>query len=168
MSEVEGAVAKTGCPESLDTLVRDALFEMRKSYAGCLSQNDAAVELAGLADGAADAIERIVRDEVAGKAEAVNDHNDLYPLFPGLSGLFWAYLRVTGAAGLRRALDFMASLRGAVLATALLALPSVWQRGDYPPALIGFLGEVAGREGDTAADIAAHLVGLSTGRGLGN
>lgn len=129
-------------------LAREALFETRVQSAGCLQANVAAEELESCGRSALAEIEALVRTDVA--TTNAKDRHRLISMFPGLLGLWGAYFAIGRSADMQRVVAFLRTLDGRVVATAILALRSVW-RGDslverLPSELLTFLREVSTQE----------------------
>jgi hypothetical protein len=141
-------------------LIDDALNYSRVSHSGCLVSNTAADELKQCDSSALPEIEDTIRSRVVPGSVGVADHNDLLHRHPGLLSLWVAYFQIGKDAHIARIDQFLRSLDGAVLATAILGLWSVWaNKGSgvtLPGPLLELLREVGADRTGSVGEVARH------------
>lgn len=141
-------------------LIEDALNYSRVSGTGCLVSNTAADELEQCDSSVLPEIEDAIQNRVVPGSGDVADHNGLLHRHPGLLGLWGAYFHIGKEGHIARIAQFLRSLDGPVLATAILALRQVWDNKSsndtIPGPLLDFTREVAENGRGSAADVAQH------------
>ncbi|VTR97030.1 hypothetical protein [Tuwongella immobilis] len=139
-------------------LVEDTLNETRVIRLGdsCLVGNGAAEELKRLGPVALPVIQQVVVRRVVPIPQEVADHHELMWRFPGLLSLWVTYFRLAQHTHLQEAVDFLGTLDGSVLASAVLGCTSVWGSTNWdelPPTLATLLQEIATHPSDIAAEV---------------
>jgi hypothetical protein len=148
-----------------ETLIDETLSCSRMSPIvpdGCLVVNAAGKELQQCGVEGLSAIEQTIRNRVSRDSEGCADHNELLQKHPGLLNLWGAYFAIGEAEHTARMVQFLRSLDGPVLATALLTMTSTWLYRKANPALPGpvldLVREIAETRTGNAAEIAKNLL----------
>ena len=143
-------------------LIEDALNYSRVSRSECLASNTAAEELERCDISVLPEIEDAIRNHVVPGSGDVADYNDLIHRHPGLLSLWIAYFHIGKEGHVARIAQFLRSLAGPVLATAILAMRPVWYykgpKVTLPPPLLELVREVAEGGSGNAAEVARHLL----------
>lgn len=141
-------------------LIEDTLNCSRVTHMGCLVSNTAAQELKQCDSLVLPEIEDAIRSRVVPGAGDVADHNDLLHRHPGLLGLWTAYFQIGKDGHVAQIAQFLRSLDGPVLATAILAMWPVWHNKGpnvtLPTPLLELVREVAASGTRSAAEVAGH------------
>jgi len=143
-------------------LIEDALNFSRVSRSECLVSNAAAEELEQCDSSVLPEIEEAIRNRVVPGSGDITDPNDLLHRHPGLLSLWVAYFHVGKEGHVERIAQFLRSLEGPVLATAILAMRPVWYyKGPnvtLPTPLLELVREAAESGTGNAAEVARHLL----------
>lgn len=141
-------------------LIEDALNYNRVSGTRCLVSNTAADELRLCNSSVLPEIEDAIRNRVVPDSGEVADHNDLLHRHPGLLGLWIAYFHIAKESHIERIAQFLRSLDGPVLATAILGMRSVWHNKGpnvtLPITLLDIVREVATSQTAKVTELAKH------------
>lgn len=141
-------------------LIEDALNYSRVTRMGCLVSNTAADELKKCDTSVLPEIEDAIRNRVVPGSGDVADHNDLLHRHPGLLSFWGAYFYIAKEGHVARVAQFLRSLDGPVLATAILGMRPVWDNKGpnvtIPMPLLELVREVAENGSGNAAEMAKH------------
>jgi len=151
---------------SIVTLIEETLSDSRlsgNSPNSCFVTNKAAEELEQCGELALPAIEQAIRERVVPTGKVSAHHHELLSKHRGLMSLWMAYIAIAGHKHRDRALQFMRSVDGPVLATAILSLRATWpydegSRIQMPKSLLGFVHDVARNRSGCPAEVANLLV----------
>ncbi len=152
---------------SIITLIEETLNDSRLvgiSPNSCFVRNQAAAELEQCGEQALPTIEHAIRERVVPAGQASANHHELLSKHHGLMSLWMTYIAIAGSQHRDRVIQFMRSVDGPVLATAILSLRASWPydnslHSEMPTPYVDFVYEVAASRTGNGAKVANTFIG---------